>query len=48
MLDMKTNFRIAADIGGTFTDVAAFNETTGELRPRQDLVDARTAGSGRA
>jgi N-methylhydantoinase A len=32
MLETKTNFRIAADIGGTFTDVAAFNETTGELR----------------
>jgi N-methylhydantoinase A len=35
MLDktrMKTGFRIAADIGGTFTDVAAFDEASGELR----------------
>src|SRR5262249_143632 len=24
--------RLAADVGGTFTDVAAFDETTGELR----------------
>ena len=35
MLDktkMRSGFRIAADIGGTFTDVAAFDEATGELR----------------
>src|SRR5208283_5343381 len=35
MLDktrVQTGFRIAADIGGTFTDVAAFDETSGELR----------------
>ena len=24
--------RLSADVGGTFTDVAAFDETTGELR----------------
>lgn len=28
----QSQFRIAADIGGTFTDVAAFNEATGEMR----------------
>src|ERR1700744_2449784 len=35
MLDktrIQTGFRIAADIGGTFTDVAAFDEVSGELR----------------
>ena len=24
--------RLSADVGGTFTDIAAFNEATGELR----------------
>ena len=28
---MKTHTRLAADIGGTFTDVAAFDERTGQL-----------------
>jgi N-methylhydantoinase A len=35
MLDrtrIQSGFRIAADIGGTFTDVAAFDEASGELR----------------
>ena len=27
-----SRIRLAADVGGTFTDVAAFDETTGELR----------------
>jgi N-methylhydantoinase A len=27
----SSNIRLSADVGGTFTDVAAFNETTGEL-----------------
>jgi N-methylhydantoinase A len=27
----KNNLRIAVDIGGTFTDLACFNETTGEI-----------------
>jgi N-methylhydantoinase A len=29
---MDLGIRLAADVGGTFTDVAAFDETTGELR----------------
>ena len=28
---MKTRTRLAADIGGTFTDVAAFDEKSGQL-----------------
>src|SRR6516162_7609459 len=28
----SSRIRLAADVGGTFTDVAAFDETTGELR----------------
>jgi N-methylhydantoinase A len=28
----STELRLSADVGGTFTDVAAFDETTGELR----------------
>ena len=30
--------RLAADVGGTFTDVAAFNETTGELHLGKSLT----------
>src|SRR6476469_3797275 len=30
--------RLSADVGGTFTDVAAFDETTGELRLGQTLT----------
>src|SRR5215468_700800 len=30
--------RLAADVGGTFTDVAAFDETTGELRLGKTLT----------
>jgi N-methylhydantoinase A/oxoprolinase/acetone carboxylase beta subunit len=26
------SMRLSADIGGTFTDVAAFDETTGEMK----------------
>ena len=36
--------RIAVDIGGTFTDLAAFDETSGELLLRQGAVDPRPAG----
>ncbi|MGH7088797.1 MAG: hydantoinase/oxoprolinase N-terminal domain-containing protein, partial [Stellaceae bacterium] len=30
-LDQSSGLRLAADIGGTFTDIAAFDETTGRL-----------------
>ena len=30
--------RLAADVGGTFTDVAAFDETKGELRLGKTLT----------
>jgi len=30
--------RLSADVGGTFTDVAAFDETTGELRLGKTLT----------
>ena len=36
--------RLSADVGGTFTDVAAFDEATGAARARQDAVDAAAAG----
>jgi N-methylhydantoinase A len=37
--------RLAADVGGTFTDVAAFNETTGELALGKTLTTpARLVG----
>jgi N-methylhydantoinase A len=32
------HFRLSADVGGTFTDVAAFNETTGELQLGKTLT----------
>ena len=32
------HFRLSADVGGTFTDVAAFNEATGELRLGKTLT----------
>ena len=45
--------RLSADVGGTFTDIASFNEKTGELRlgktlttPRR-LVDGIQAGVGK-
>jgi N-methylhydantoinase A len=50
----KPSLRIAADIGGTFTDVAAFDETTGELRlgktltTPQRLVDGIAGGVDKA
>ena len=33
-----SQIRLAADVGGTFTDVAAFDETTGELRLGKTLT----------
>ena len=32
------HFRLSADVGGTFTDVAAFNEATGELQLGKTLT----------
>jgi N-methylhydantoinase A len=34
----SSQIRLSADVGGTFTDVAAFNETTGELRLGKTLT----------
>ena len=34
----SSRIRLAADVGGTFTDVAAFDETTGELRLGKTLT----------
>ena len=38
--------RLAADVGGTFTDVAAFNETTGELQLGKSLTTPAHLVSG--
>ena len=38
--------RLAADVGGTFTDVAAFNETTGELHLGKSLTTPAHLVSG--
>ncbi len=38
--------RLAADVGGTFTDVAAFNETTGELELGKALTTPSRLVSG--
>ena len=38
--------RLAADVGGTFTDVAAFNETTGELQLGKTLTTPQHLVSG--
>src|SRR5690242_9346760 len=35
---MDLAIRLAADVGGTFTDVAAFDESTGELRLGKTLT----------
>src|SRR5258705_4457521 len=41
----SSRIRLAADVGGTFTDVAAFDETTGELRLGKTLTTpARLVG----
>src|SRR5262249_49398480 len=49
-----SNLRLAADIGGTFTDIAVFDDKTGRLRfgkalstPRH-LVEGISAGVGKA
>src|ERR1700682_6225706 len=34
----RSQLRLAADVGGTFTDVAAFDETTGELKLGKTLT----------
>lgn len=53
MSSAETGFRLAADVGGTFTDIAAFDERKGELRlgkilttPTR-LVDGVSAGIGK-
>ena len=38
--------RLAADVGGTFTDIAAFNETTGELELGKTLTTPSRLVSG--
>ena len=38
------NIRLAADIGGTFTDIAMFDDTERPADLRQGAVDARAAG----
>ena len=42
----KPSTRIAADIGGTFTDIAAFDETTGELRLGKTLTTPKKLVDG--
>ena len=42
----STPIRLAADVGGTFTDVAAFNETTGELQLGKALTTPSRLVSG--
>ncbi|MGQ0650714.1 MAG: hydantoinase/oxoprolinase N-terminal domain-containing protein, partial [Betaproteobacteria bacterium] len=52
--DVPSKLRIAADIGGTFTDVAAFDERSGALllgktlTTPQRLVDGITQGVAKA
>ena len=41
-----TAIRLSADVGGTFTDVAAFNETTGELQLGKTLTTPQRLVSG--
>jgi N-methylhydantoinase A len=43
---MDLGIRLAADVGGTFTDVAAFDETTGELRLGKTLTTPRRLVTG--
>src|SRR6476659_3094252 len=43
---MDLGIRLAADVGGTFTDVAAFDETTGELRLGKTLTTPNRLVSG--
>ena len=40
------SIRLAADVGGTFTDVAAFDEQTGELRLGKTLTTPQRLVSG--
>ena len=44
-MDAQTDrIRLSADVGGTFTDIAAFNERTGEFSLGKTLDDAGTPG----
>ena len=42
----NANIRLSADVGGTFTDVAAFDEKTGELRLGKTLTTPERLVSG--
>jgi N-methylhydantoinase A len=42
----RGRLRLSADIGGTFTDVAAFDETTGEMRLGKTLTTPSRLGEG--
>ena len=50
----RSQIRLSADVGGTFTDIAAFDETTGELKLGKTLttparlVDGTEAGVTKA
>jgi N-methylhydantoinase A len=42
----RTGLRLSADVGGTFTDTAAFDETTGELKLGKTLTTPRKLVDG--
>ena len=42
----SATIRLSADVGGTFTDVAAFNETSGELQLGKTLTTPSRLVSG--
>ena len=46
MSSAAANIRLSADVGGTFTDVAAFDETTGELRLGKTLTTPQRLVTG--
>ena len=45
-MSSAANIRLSADVGGTFTDVAAFDEKTGELRLGKTLTTPERLVSG--
>ena len=42
----NNSIRLSADVGGTFTDVAAFDEATGELRLGKTLTTPQRLVTG--
>src|SRR5690606_23303308 len=44
----KADIRVAADVGGTFTDVAIFDEATGDIRLGKTLSTPRRLIEGMA